>query len=337
MGDLVHIVVASLLLGACASSPPRTNIQLTPAEELCPSAERGEICMPVDKIEHLLKEGELSVRQVRKTSHGTSGAVVMWLEFPRDQVTLKAKWKQAARGGWSPNNEPRKELAAYALQKLFLDPEDYVVPPTVSRCIPLDFYRVAVRARATPTFRGTDCAFGVFAFWLEGVQELSSIDGARFESDILYRKTIANLNVFTYLFDHRDTRPSNFAVASNRDFPRAFAVDNGLALDGLTNPRVTGAREWRHIVVNKIPARLVERLRKITRADLDTLATVAELTIDGQQMDPTNHTVAFEEDSGVRRRGNVIQLGLTKREIDDIQDRLRSLLARIDAGKLEQY
>ena len=332
-------LLCAVAMASCAhATTPAIKIPLTPADKLCaehPPSD-GAMCLPTAKIDHLLRDGDLTVLQARATSSGTNGAMTMWLEFPKDGIVLKAKWKEAARGGSAINNEPRKELAAYALQKLFLEPDDYVVPPTQSRCIPLDVYKTDVRP-SHPTFKDTSCAFGVLAYWLSDVKELNGYDKNRFETDIAYRTTIANLNVFGYLFNHRDTRPANFVIAKSAEHPRAFAIDNGLALNGITNPRTIVLHEWSNIVVPKIPFALVDRLRKLTRKDLDSLATVAEFAIDKGQLEAIPVTDAFEDSDGVRQKGNVIQLGLTRHEIDQIEERLKKLLERVDSKKLEQY
>ena len=332
------VFLLTIAATSCAHVLPKMDIPLTSSAALCAGTTlgQGEMCLPIAKLEHLLRDADMSVLQARGTSSGTNGAMTLWMEFPKDHVTLKAKWKEAAQGGSAMNNEPRKELAAYELQKLFLDPEEYVVPPTVSRCIPLGLYEIQIRPTKA-TFPGTACAFGVLSYWLSGIEMLSGFDAKRFETDLKYRKAISNLNVFTYLFDHRDTRPANFAISKSHDFPRAFAIDNGLALNGITNPRTTFRHEWNRIAVPKLPHRTVERLRAITRAQLDALATVAELAIDGQQMDSIARTASFEDHDGVRRKGNVIQLGLTNKEIDQIAERLRALIERVDSKQLEVY
>ena len=326
------------LLGCGPAAQPKRYIKLTSPKELCAkqSLPDNGFCMPADRIERLLRAGDMNVLQARATSSGTAGAQTFWLEFPKEHVVLKAKWKEAARGGSALNNEPRKELAAYVFQKLFLDPDELVVPPTVGRCIPLEVYKAEVRP-TKPTFPGTECAFGAVSYWLEGIHEMPPFDKARFESDLRYRSAIANLNLFTYLFDHRDTRPANFAMTKNHDEPRAFAIDNGLALSGLKNPRTAFLHEWEHIVVSKVPHEKIERLRKITRADLDKLATVAEFSINGKQLDEIPTTAAFEDDEGVRLKENIVQLGLKTAEIDGIESRIKELLQRVDSGKLAQY
>ena len=74
---------------------------------------------------------------------GVMGARKLELRFS-DGKELEAKWKatDAALDGW--NNSPRRELGAYAVQELFLDPPDHLVPPLAARCI-----------RSTSTARST--------------------------------------------------------------------------------------------------------------------------------------------------------------------------------------
>ena len=54
------------------------------------------------------------------------------------------------------NNVPRYELAAYHIQPLFLDPEDYVVPPTVFRSFPLEVVRAWGESELEPTYRESE-------------------------------------------------------------------------------------------------------------------------------------------------------------------------------------
>jgi hypothetical protein len=322
-------------LSPCVScaQPPHIDIPLTPPSQLCPDT--NGICVPAARLEHTLERGYFDILAWRSTAHGVSGALTLWLSFAAEQLVLRAKWKAAPHNGSGFDNDARKEIAAYRLQQLFLDPAEYVVPPTVARCIPTHFYHRRI-GHARSTFAHTSCVLGVLAYWLEGVHELGPIDHRRFEKDPTYRTAIANLNLFTYLFNHRDSRPSNFVMA-DRDTPRAFAVDNGLALSGITNPRTTLLHEWQHLRVHKLPHTTIERLRKLTRQDLDTLATVVEFRVVDRQLEPVPPTPPLDDNQGVRHSGDVVQLGLTHSEIDGIASRLKSLLARIDAHELEEY
>jgi hypothetical protein len=76
-----------------------------------------------------------------------------------DRPPLKVKLRKAEPGAESFNNVPRYDLAAYELQKLFIDPAEYVVPPTSLRMIPLDDFR-RYSPDVEPTFRGASEVLG---------------------------------------------------------------------------------------------------------------------------------------------------------------------------------
>jgi hypothetical protein len=86
-----------------------------------------------------------------------------------------------------------------------------------------------------------------------------------------------------------------------------------------------------------VPAYTVERLRKITRADLDRiLATIAEYEIRTGSWLPSRQGKS-QPGQGVRRKDDHIQFGLTKLEIDGVEQRLKNLLKRVDDGKLKTF
>ena len=292
-------------------------------------------CFPAERLEKLLRADAFQVLQVRPPSSGTNGSKTMFLSFPDDHLVIKAKWKQAHPGAVGFNNDPRKELAAFAVQKLFLAPDEWVVPPTVGRCIPSDFYSAEVTEReAKPTFPDAQCVFGVLSYWIENVHELGALSTSRFARDPAYRRNVATLNLFTYVIDHRDTRESNFIVSKDDRDPHAFSIDNGLAFSGFRNPRALFVKEWADIVVPSLLARQVDRLRKITREDLQRLAVVAQFEVRGGQIDAVPPTAPIDTTTGVRRKGAIIQLGLTQSEIDGIDARIHRLLERIDAHQI---
>lgn len=251
----------------------------------------------------------------------------------RDGVILPAKWARADPGGTGLNNEPRYELAAYRLQELFLEREDWVVPPTALRVLPLRVYR-QLDPDLGPTFDGTASVLVVLQYWLDAVQPLLEPDPARLGDD-RYVRRLAHLNVLTYLIRHADSNVGNVLISTDRE-PRMFAVDNGVAFGSPESPRGT---LWKELHVPRLPEEMVERLRRIGRADLErALATVAELRVreDGglDMVEP-----------GPRRRPHLavhvsdgsIQLGLTDREVEAVWDRLQQLLRRVDAGEITTY
>lgn len=325
----------ALLTVACESErPPRSaHIPLTPPAELCADPTLGpeSLCLPAERITALLRGARFEVREVKGTQAGISGAKVLVLDLPDEALTIRVKWKQSRRGGDGVNNTPRMEIAAYETQKLFLSPDEYVVPPTVGRCLPPGSFGEALSA-GDWTFEGVPCLFGVLSYWIEGATDEGVMDLPRFAGDAPYRRNLGRMNLLTYLIDHRDTRPSNFIISKDPRSPRVFSIDNGLAFSGLRNPRQLFLEEWNEIIVPSLPREQVARLRRLTRADLDTLAVVAEYRVVPGGLVEVPKTAAFSRDDGVRRSGDVIQLGLMTEEIDDIEDRLVDLLQEIDRG-----
>ena len=124
----------------------------------------------------------------------------------------------------------RREIAAYEFQKLYLDPDDYVVPPFALRCIPLDQYRV-IDENPSPNFEGARCVYGMVVAWLSNVDRPDvTLQPYLFSTDPRYSYHFANLNLFTFLTAHRDANPGNFLMSTDPDNPQVFAIDNGIAL-----------------------------------------------------------------------------------------------------------
>jgi hypothetical protein len=321
---------AVLLAAACIPTPAR-GPSLTASPEVCRATQ--PFCLPARDMELLLREVPLSLRASEPVGTGKALSQRLLIAIPGGPV-IRAKWKTAGRGGDGPNRSPRKELAAYALQKLFLDEDDYVVPPTVARCMPAVIYRMRITPVAIPTFEGTQCVLGTLSYWIEDARQLEGFSSERYSRDPEYRRSIALLNVLTHLIDHRDTKPQNFVVSRDR---RAFSVDNGLAFSGWRTPRGWFLHEWQDVLVDGLPRELVQRLRRVSRADLLRLQTVAQFRVDRGQLHPVALEGAFDPHEGVRRRGDQIQIGLTWEEIDSIGDRLHAILERVESGELKVY
>ena len=81
--------------------------------------------------------------------------------YPDIPETIIVKWKQAPENDIEHfNNSPRGELSAYQIQKLYLDPEDFVVPLSLLHCVPLAKYVADGHPQARPTIEGTNRVFG---------------------------------------------------------------------------------------------------------------------------------------------------------------------------------
>lgn len=329
----VALLLSAPLLSACERT---ARPSLTASPDLC---REPPFCLRASELLPLLRDAPFIVRAAEPVGHGDAQAQRLLIELPGGKV-VRIKWKTAAAGGDGQNRSPRREIAAYELQKRFLDEADYVVPPVTARCMPDEVSRLRLPGDPTPTFAGSRCLLGVVSYWLEGVEKLDGISAARFAQDPLYRRRIALLNILTYLIDHRDTKPDNFAVMMQGD-PRAYSVDNGMAFSGWRTPRGIFLREWQDLIVGALPADAVLRLRRVRREELDKLAVVAQFRVLPAGLEAMAPGAPFSDqeglEEGVRRRGDLVQIGLTRGEINEVAWRLRVLLHRVDSGALGTF
>lgn len=286
------------------------------------------------KAETLFASGGFEILEAERTASGVAGAQKWKLRFD-DGTLVKAKWKAAppyTTDGW--NNSPRREIAAYHIQKWFLDEDDYIVPPSEVRCVPLDQYR-RIAPRAEATMRGTDCVYGVLSLWLQGVEEPDEIwDEELFEEDEDYRESIAAMNVLTFLIGHQDGRPANFLW--DADDHHVFSIDNGISFGAF--PYNFLVENWNSIRVPGIPAEVARRLDKVTPADIERLAILRELHADDEGVLRTvPPTINFDPDRGTRTRAGALQFGLSQREVGQVKERLTELLRRIESGELAVF
>ena len=251
-----------------------------------------------------------------------------------DGFEMRVKWAKAPPGGFAINNQPRYEVAAYEFQKLFFDPPDWVVPPTVIREMPLRVYR-QLDPEIPPTFEGTASILVAIQYWLENVDGVAEPDTVRLATDPAYARRLAHLNLFTYLIRHVDSNPGNVLI-STVEPPRLFAVDNGVAFRSPESPRGTA---WRDLHVDRVPGDAVDRLRALTRDSLErALYVVAQFEIrDDGRLEAVARTPKRNENRGVHRDDGVVQLGLTNLEMDELWARIQELIRRVDAGELDTF
>jgi len=82
----------------------------------------------------------------------------------------------------------------------------------------------------------------------------------------------------------------------------------------------------------------VDRLRRVTEADLDALLVVSELRADRNGvLQPVRPGPAFDPAIGARVRGTQVQLGLGRPEVNAVAHRLKALLAHVDAGEIKTF
>jgi hypothetical protein len=288
----------------------------------------------VDSLESWLRHRPFEIIDFRGSRGEGDRTQRAAIQFP-DSLVILAKWARAAPGGEVFNNVPRYELAAYELQKLFLDEPDHVVPPTVARAVPLDWYREKIDPEAEPTFDDTATVLVVLQYWLNQVTVLAEPDLERFEADPDYARNLGNLNILTFLIRHSDSNVGNFLVSLDGTNPRVFAVDNGVAFGRAESNRGTA---WREIRLPALPAATVERLRRITRDDLErALGVLVQYEVRDEALVPVPAGESLRRFDGVRHHGDVIQLGLTSEEITQTWDRLERLLRDVDRGRVRTF
>ena len=322
----VCLASALLLASACATHRAHTPRSPTPSRTLA---------RPPGQIADMLSSSPFRLRKPERAKSGVMGVSKATAYFPEQNFALPVKWAPAPAGtldGW--NSAPRKELAAFAIQRWFLDPDDWVVPPTAMRCVPLREYP-RVPKKPTPTVEGSRCVLGLIAAWLQHVTPADDIyDPERFEDDAAYATHVADLNLLLYLIEHRDARGDN--ILFSEDGRHVYSVDNGIAFGNIV---------WNYFVTNwdvlRVPAlrrTSIERLRRVTRADLDALAVVTELRSDRKRvLQPVQASAPFDATRGARVRRGHVQLGLTADEIAGVGTRMEQLLARVDAGEIETF
>jgi hypothetical protein len=265
------------------------------------------------------------------------GAQRVTIVFRDGQSRMDVKWKEAPAGGDGWNNSPRREIGVYEVQKLFLDEEDYLVPPVVIRGIGFDAYQ-AIKENAVANIDGTQCVYGAAAAWLMNVRLPERVfDPELFERNARYAYHFGNLNLLLYLTDHRDARGNNFLISVDPHNPQIFSIDNGIAFGGTLYNFFTW--HYNEIRIDRLPQQSIDRLRQLTRADLDRLGVLSEL-----HADPDGILCCATPSSNLDRQlGNrvaspgVIQIGLTSDEIDAIALRIKELLERIDRGELHVF
>ncbi len=330
---LAAAVLAAALL-SCASSPPQPPpIASSRVENEQPFFNWG--AHPFE-IEKRLSAEPFEIVAVEAAGGGVTGANRATLKFA-DGESMEVKWKTFPPELDHWNNSPRKEIAAYRIQKWFLTPEQYVVPTSVVRCIAIDQVR-KWKADVQPTVADTDCILVVLTVWLRHVTApKDAYDAERFRSDAAYAVHLANLNVLTHLIDHRDGRQGNLLFADESGPPRVYAADNGISFEPwVWNYFVTN---WNELRVPAVPTQAIERLQRVSKREFEELRVLVELELDEAKIyrPAAKPHAPIDADEGVRRRGSVLQLGLTDSEITGTRERLDELLKAVARDEVPAF
>jgi hypothetical protein len=292
------------------------------------------IVFPIAYIEQRLQEPELEIIELDRSRPVEADRARRVVLAGRDgEPPMQVHWKPVAPPGSGFNNEPRYELAAYRFQKMFLAEEEYVVPPAVLRAMPIDEYQ-DIQAFRRPTIRGTRSVLFLLSYWIQNlsVDTVDPFQPSMFELNPGYHRHFANANLLTHLIDHKDGNHGNLLVSLDGLNTRVFAVDNDVAFRSEVSDR--GDR-WRELLVKQLPAATVERLRGITREQMDAeLGVLAEFQIVDELLVPVEPGPNAGPRRGVRTGDGRVQFGLTQGEIGDLHNRIRNVLREVDRGRI---
>lgn len=297
---------------------------------------------PITTWEELqdLQGSNFAVVSEKRAGAGVTGAVEAKIALPSLGRDFHVKAKSLLPGqldGW--NASARKEVAAYQIQLLFLDPIDFVVPTSTMRCVRLEVWRKAF-PDSQPTIPGTQCVLVNFSMWLNDLTVPDVLyDEERFLEDPNYAYRLAQFNLLIYLIEGRDLRKGNALVSKHDADRRVFAIDNGISFGpwfyNWFNP---SSYRWQRITVPALPRATVDRLRALKREDLDALATVLHFVPDEEDvLRRIAPGAPFDPDEGVRLDNTRLQFGLTRSEIDDVWQRIENLLEDVDEGKIGSF
>jgi len=339
------LLCVAVLAGCHASTPlAAPAAPLTEPQILCTDAEPAVECNRAEQVEAWLRDPRLMILGSSATG-GTQGAKILTVAVPRAEgrTVFRARWRPLSSE--SLTNDPRKELGAYAVQKLFLEPHEYVVPPTTGHCFALEPYRRTVDRQAARSFEdhAGRCVFGILSYWLENVADPKGarkaglwsaddiLDEKLFEQNVGYGKSVADLNLFTYLIHHGDSHDQQFLITKDRLRPHVYSVDNSIAFRSIKNPMLLFRRDWSNIQVPAVSRRSIARLQGLGEQPWERLAVIEQYRERGGDLVPeAPGTVAGPRDAGLRWAGAGLQVGLTDAEIRGVRDRLLQLIRDIE-------
>jgi hypothetical protein len=330
--------------------PPAAPI--TEPSRLCAPAEAAPTCRNAGDIERLLAGPDLQILGMTNTPSGLQGAKVLTLQGNLDGRTMTFRVKWRAQSTADVINEPRKELAAYAVQKLFLDDSELAAPPTAAYCFPLADYQRFVHDEKR-NFRNADCVFGFATYWLEGVKDVDSAredgwlskrntsgfwDPQLFERDAMYRASLSKCNLLTHLINHGDAHSRQLLFEQTPRGLRAYVVDNSIAFLSIKNPVMLFTEDWSKIQVPSLPQHSIARLKALTQRDIARLRIVQQLELRDRRLttQPPTDAAPAGDGEGIWWSDTHLRIGLTQSEIDLVWSRIRELLARPDLEKLTQ-
>lgn len=331
-------------LAACAKAPgvpadfvEPLDIEPSPPALVCedPTLEPDDLCFPAQTMEEWLRTGTLRFVGEDSVDAGISGLMKLLTGVtPKDsteELFFYVKWKPANATISRLNNNPRKERAAYEIQKLFLDGDRWVVPPTVMRCMDVVDGRPPVDGRVAED--EVDCVWGQVSYWVSPLDNPGVIDTERLETDADYLQALGDLNILMYVIGHGDAHKDNWLISEDPDRMRAVSPDNGVAFSGPPNFFIKNV--WGSIVIDPLPADTVERLRSITDEELHRLHHLETWHIEDRRLVRTDTNTDTGKSRGVQWVGDELTVGLRPGEIGRVRKRIDDLLERVDSGDIQ--
>ena len=286
------------------------------------------------------ESGKAIAHKAHQTAAGISGADKVKITFPALDKEIKFKWKPALsekKGLENYDNSISRNLATYQIQKLFLDPEDYVIPTSMVFCVPSKNYTKYLKLKPVPQIDGSDCVLGNLSVWMLNAKVPETvIDQQRFLTDPNYAYFMSNLNILAYLVEHRDGRSGNILISKDDSRPQLFIIDNDTTFG--TNPYNPFANNWNIIRAPALRKETIDRLRQVKRKDLGFLGIVAQLD---KGSDNVFRNVEHGRNMGpkkpVRISKDSVQFGLTKEQLHDVWKRLKQLIKQVDKGEIPVF
>ncbi len=296
----------------------------------------ANIGLPVPEIEKMLAADDFTIVAAEISRPKAKGDITLKADVSfGGQPPIRVKLRKAEPGADSFNNVPRYDMAAYELQKLFLDPAEYVVPPTALRFVPLAEFR-KYSPGVERTFPGAEQVLAVIQYWLQDIKVFADVyNQATFDTDAVYARHIGQLNILTDIIDHADSNAGNFLMSRASPGARVFSIDHGVAFASEESDR---GKLWFKLRVNRLPADAVERLRSITPTTLqDSLGVLAQWQLKDGTYVPSPKGENLAPNRGVRREGAILQMGLKKSEITKIARARENLLKQVDSGDVKTF
>ena len=323
----------------------------TAALRLCTPEIRSQ-CLRANEAEDLLIDEDVRIVDAAETDGGSAGAKVLTLEAEREGriVQFRVKWRPHASG--SSTNAPRKEVVAYFAQALFLEPADYVFPPTRSRCFELEQYRKMVDPGAQATFEQAGrCVFGVVSFWIEGAKGFRHTwwrsepiySQEKWNADAVYRASLADANLLSYLTSNGDTHRGNWLTVPTGEGDRVYLIDNSISLTRMGDLHLDPDDDYANLLVPALREQSLDRLLHLSDETLGRLLLVEQLevrhgTLVQKRPAPPSAFAPSEQGLRFRKRskspGEVLLVGLAPSELLLIRRQLWYLRARFLMGEI---